>query len=201
MAAFTVEVLPNPAQDEATLREYSTRLKALRLRSLKEDPKSFSSRHESEVKQPENFWLDRLRDQRASHLILARDDGTTHQPTLLEKEWVGFVVIVGPAAGDGVIQSSSREWFMAALYVMPELRGQGLGETLVRASIRYVKDHGATQDDQTLEYVTSVLHGNKRALELYRRLGFGIIDPEERLEKEGRVSLATKLKFDFQQVR
>ncbi|OQU96841.1 hypothetical protein CLAIMM_02869 [Cladophialophora immunda] len=122
MASFSVHTLPNPAPDHDTLLEYSSRLKALRLRSLKEDAKSFISRYDSEVSQSEEFWLNRLRDDQATHLILVRHDALSQKWNLLEHQWVGFVVIVAPNPKnvDDAGRPSPTEWYMAALYVEPE---------------------------------------------------------------------------------
>ena len=200
MASFSVDVLPNPAPNHDTLLRYSARLKALRLRSLKDDTKSFISKYESEVDQPEDFWLNRLRSDRAFHLVLARESTESSSATLLQKEWVGFVVIIAPARGkvQNTGQPSSSEWEMAALYIEPEVRGQGLGERLVRATIDYVKGHGFINENETQCCLTSVRHGNDNALWLYQRLGFRVIEPNAHIEKEGMNYLATKLRIDFQ---
>jgi ribosomal protein S18 acetylase RimI-like enzyme len=118
---------------------------------------------------------------------------------LLQKDWVGFVVIIAPSP-EGVnsnTQPASTRWEMAALYVKPEVRGQGQGRRLVEATIDLVKEHGFIDENQTPFCLTSVRHGNDNALELYQKLGFRIIDPNEHIEKEGREYLATALRIDF----
>ncbi|KIX95615.1 uncharacterized protein Z520_08735 [Fonsecaea multimorphosa CBS 102226] len=198
MASFSVQALPNPAPDHDTFLEYSSRLKTLRLRSLKEHAKSFISRYESEVSQPEEFWLNRLRDNRATHLILLRHNALTHESTLLQNQWVGFVVITAPTRKevDDVGRSSSAEWYMAALYVEPEVRGQGLGKRLVQATIDHVRDNSSREHDESPCCLTSVVHGNENALELYQKLGFRIINPKEEVENEGRKYLSTKMRIE-----
>ncbi|KIW67679.1 hypothetical protein PV04_06911 [Phialophora macrospora] len=198
MASFSIDLLPNPAPDPDTLLEYSARFKKLRLRSLKEDPKSFVSKYENEVDQQQDFWLNRLTADRVVHLVLAREAGANPNKDLLEKQWVGFVVIsAGPSdqVGDS---SSPAEWYMAAVYIEPEVRGQGLGKRLVQATIDYIKDHAPTEDSKPVCCFTSVRHGNDNALELYQKLGFRIIDPNKHIEKDGKEYLVTDLKIDFQ---
>jgi ribosomal protein S18 acetylase RimI-like enzyme len=198
MSSFSVDILPNPAADHETLVQYSARLKALRLRSLREDTNAFISKYESEVSEPDDFWLDRLKFDRAFHLILGRHGAPESPKDLMQKEWVGFVVIIAPsrAGVESIGQPAAAEWEMAALYIQPELRGQGLGKRLVEATIEYVKEHGLVDGKTTPSCVTSVRHGNERALELYQRLGFRIIDSNEHVEKEGRSYLTTRLKID-----
>ncbi|KIW95384.1 uncharacterized protein Z519_03968 [Cladophialophora bantiana CBS 173.52] len=198
MSFFSIHTLPSPALDHNTLLEYSSRLKALRLRSLKEDAKSFISRYESEVAEPEEFWLDRLRDDRATHLILVRHNALAQESTLLGHQWVGFVVIIAPNRKkvDEAGRSSSAEWHMAALYVEPEVRDQGLGKRLVRATIDYIRTNSSSEHDESPCCLTSVVHGNDNALDLYQRLGFRIIHPNEEVEKEGRKYLATTLRME-----
>ncbi|OAP60619.1 hypothetical protein AYL99_05621 [Fonsecaea erecta] len=198
MASFSVHTLPNTAPDHDTLLEYSSRLKTLRLRSLKEDAKSFISKYESEVSQPECFWLKRLKDDRATHLVLLRHDTLTQKSTLLEHQWVGFVVIVAPDRKEvnDAGQSSPAEWYMAALYVEPEVRGQGLGKRLVQATIDHVRDNSSTEHGRSSCCLTSVVHGNENALDLYQKLGFRIINPNEEVEKEGRKYLSTTLRME-----
>lgn len=174
-------------------------MKALRLKSLKHDPSSFISRYESEVNQPLEFWLDRLRDARAIHLVLTRDDPTTRSTdenwAILRNEWVGFVVIIAPDHQD-VDEARSPQWHMAALYINPEVRGRGLGKRLVQTVIDMVKNDPSMVDGGSPYCLTSVRHGNDNALELYQRLGFVIIDPKEEIEKEGRTYFATTLRID-----
>lgn len=194
MSNLSIEVVPFPAPDHATLLEYSARFKTLRLRSLKEDSTSFSSKYESEVNQPQEFWLNRLTDDRAVHLVLTRELTGVSDASLLQKQWVGLVVVVETVRATAI---SSSEWFMAAVYIEPEVRGQGLGKRLVQATIDHVKAHAPREGGMSLRINTSVLHGNNNALELYQRLGFHVIDPNERIEKEGTESLATKLSMEL----
>jgi ribosomal protein S18 acetylase RimI-like enzyme len=53
------------------------------------------------------------------------------------------------------------------LYVIPAYRGRGIGSRFIRQLIE-AKDYVALQ--------LEVFHDNERAFELYKRLGFGIID-------------------------
>jgi ribosomal protein S18 acetylase RimI-like enzyme len=198
MASFSIDLLPNPAPDHDTLLEYSARFKRLRLRALKEDSRSFISKYENEVAQQQDFWLNRLMADRVVHLVLAQEDGVNTNKTLLQKQWVGFVVISAAPNNQALDSSSPAEWYMAAAYIEPEVRGQGLGKRLVQATIDYIKDQASTEDSKHVCCSTSVRHGNDNALELYQRLGFRIIDPNKRMEKDGKEYLVTDLRIDLQ---
>ena len=55
------------------------------------------------------------------------------------------------------------------LYVLPVLRGHGLGEQLVRASLAEARRVGCVAVDLEVE------HSHARAANLYERLGFGVL--------------------------
>ncbi|EXJ59077.1 hypothetical protein A1O7_06508 [Cladophialophora yegresii CBS 114405] len=202
MGSFSIDVLPNPAHDHDTLLEYSARLKRLRLRALKGDANSFVSKYEHEADQPQDFWLNRLKADRVVHLILTRENEAKPNETFLQKEWVGFVVISvvrnDESSDKATDNLSADEWNMAAVYIEPEVRGQGLGKRLVRATIDYIKGHISTEDNKAAYCLTSVRHGNDNALELYQRLGFRIVNLNEHMEKDGKEYFMTDLRIDIQ---
>jgi ribosomal protein S18 acetylase RimI-like enzyme len=195
MATYSVHELQVPAPDQGTFSEYQSKLKALRLRSLKEEPQSFSATYDNESRQSDEFWQGRLHNTKAVHLIIARDDLDGLKASLLEQDWVGFVVMVEPEPGqDGSLRGSpDSPWKMTALYVVPEARGHGLGQRLVKASFDTIKEKVGRE----AYYETSVLHGNENALRMYLRLGFHIVDPDEHWEKEGRDIAATKIGIEL----
>lgn len=202
MDHFSVRALPIPVPDQHTLLEYSARLKALRLKSLKHDTGSFISKYESEVNEPPEFWLKRLTDPRAVHLVLCRHDSDdpsdTIQLTLLRSQWVGFVVIIAPDRNkDEAAAPTVPEWQMAALYVEAEVRGQSLGKRLVQATMDYIRNNSSSSAGSPPFCMTSVRHGNDLALQLYQKLGFRVVDANEQVEKEGRQYTATMLRIDL----
>ncbi len=201
-ASFSVFTLPRHAPDPATFLEWSSRLKALRLKSLKSDPNSWIAVFEDEVDQDEDFWLKRLKTPKAVHLILAqdgpeRDDVDETTSTFLKTQWAGFVVIVMPEhnARDG--KPSSSEYVMSALYVDADFRGRGLGKRLVQATLETVKNAALEAGIANPFCTTAVRHGNARALQLYQTLGFQVVDSDHQSEKEGRSYTSNRLKIDL----
>ena len=117
-----------------------------------------------------------------------------------KRNGLDFVVIIAPARSNerSDLAKAPEEWEMAALYIEPDVRGLGLGKRMVEETIAYIKKHSFSQEGQKAYCLTNVRHGNDNALERYQRLGFHIIDPSERVEKEGREYLATKLRIDIE---
>ncbi|EXJ85019.1 hypothetical protein A1O3_05694 [Capronia epimyces CBS 606.96] len=203
MATFSIRTLPNPAPSHDALLEYSSRLQALRLRSLKQDPSSFISTYENEVDQPQEFWLQRILDPKAIHLVVVRNDPEydaldKESGGLMKGEWVGFVVIIAPDWDEGENQGhESPPYLMAALYVTSDCRGLGLGKRLVQATLDTVKQAGSVKNVTSRSCITHVRHGNKQALALYQKMGFQAINPNEHTEKEGRTYNVTTLRIDL----
>lgn len=201
--SFSIHTIPETASDKSTFFEYSSRLKKLRLESLKSDPDSWISVFESEVDQPPEFWFNRLSDPRAVHLVLVHDDPDSNSSsgetsTLLESQWVGFVVIITPE-NDSANEAGqpSSEYIMSALYVDSDFRGRGLGRRLVQATIQTVRDDVLRATVASPVCITNVRHGNDHALRLYQKLGFEVIDSDHHGEKEGRPYKSTMLRINL----
>lgn len=201
MATFSIITLPYPAPDHKTLVEYSSRLKALRLKSLKQNPESFISVYESEADQPQDFWLRRLSGPRASHQVVVRNNpdptALDENSRLMQGEWMGFVVTIAPD-WDAAEDSSHEppQYFMSAVYVEPESRSLGLGKQLVQATLATVKKDSTAKGKASACCNTTVRHGNDRAQALYEKMGFQVVDPNKGFEKDGKIYTATTLRID-----
>jgi RimJ/RimL family protein N-acetyltransferase len=84
-------------------------------------------------------------------LVLEREDGS-----------IGGAVGLHPGDGDGV-------WTLG-MWVVPELRGRGLGRRLLEAAVATTRREGA------LKLELEVFTDNEPALELYRSAGFVVED-------------------------
>jgi len=73
----------------------------------------------------------------------------------------------GPLAGSVTLhrvgQSTAQ---MSGLLVAPELRGKGIGEQLVKASLKFCGDQGM------IKVLLDTLTGQKQAIHLFERVGF-----------------------------
>jgi len=193
--AHSVYTLPKVGLEDSTFQEYSKRLRILRLKSLQADPDSWVSIYESEADQPPEFWWKRLREPRAVHHVLVRNDPSTDssdtKSALLAGEWIGFVVMIIPGAED-----RTPEYDMSALYIDAEARGLGLGKRMVQKVIDTVRQHETKVGEELPFCTASVRHGNESALGLYQKLGFRVINTDRIAEKEGRKYHTTDVRFD-----
>ncbi|EHY55496.1 hypothetical protein HRR83_008926 [Exophiala dermatitidis] len=200
MAEFSIVTLPTPAPDHNTLLEYSSRLKELRLKSLKQDPDSFISNYASECDKPQEFWLDRLSESGVTHLVVVRRDPNAtklgNDSSLLDGQWVGFAVLTTPDGDPSEdIAHDPPEYNLMALYIDSDFRGQGLGKRLVQASIDTIRSHRAANGRASAACLITVRHGNDQALALYQKMGFSIIEPNDQIEKDGRIYPSTVLRL------
>ena len=142
---MTTEPLLIPMRIERLSPNEWERLQSIRLRSLLESPESFSTTHEQASLFPHESWVKQLED----------------LPTFV-------AVLDGGDAGivRGEHDEEKDEDWLISLWVAPEARGLGIGETLARKVIDWVKSMG----NQTL--VLEVREGNKHARDLYARMGF-----------------------------
>lgn len=193
MATFSVHTLPDPAEDEATFREYSTRLRSLRLRALQLDQGSWISRYENEIDEPPEFWWNRLRGPGVIHHVLvanAENDKSSVQ-YLLEGEWIGFVVTTRPDSDQESV------YHIAAVYIDPDFRGRGLGKVLMHEILNTVKEEASKAGQLSPCCTIGALHSNEVAVGLYQTMGFKVTDPDEIVERDGLTYHTTAMRLDL----
>ena len=101
------------------------RMKALRLRALREDPQGFSSTYEREIALPDDWWTSRA----------ALSEAGTEQRMYVAVEdeaWLGMALARNDA-GTAVLN---------ALWVAPEGRGRGAARALADACAAWAREHG-----------------------------------------------------------
>src|SRR5437762_515843 len=86
--------------------------KDLRLRALKEEPQAFSSTYEENIKHPDEFWMERLKDSEGG------------------KQWLVFAKngekLVGMVGG--IFLDEKDTVYVIAMYVAKEERGKGISK-------------------------------------------------------------------------
>lgn len=132
------------------------RAREIRLRALSDTPDAFGATYEQAVAITEQRWRSRL--------------GAEESAT--------FVAVVdGKDVGLAVGSSYDSEAGLYSMWVAPEARGQGVGDSLVEAVIAWARRHGHTK------LLLDVGDENEAAIALYERHGFeptghtGTLDP------------------------
>ncbi len=121
------------------------RLRAIRLRALRDTPEAFASSYEKESQFSPDKWAERLKNP--------------------ESRWM---VATAGGADVGLVHGRAEEGRMhlLAMWVAPEARGAGVGARLVDATVAWAREYGAE------EVELWVVDGNEPARILYARKGF-----------------------------
>ena len=139
----------------------------IRLRALRDTPEAFSSSYEESHTRPLASVVQRLRDESTvgDNFIL----GAFEEP---------LVGMVGFQRDQGVKERhKSTIWGM---YVIPEMRGRGLGKALLSQAIAY-----AVRQVGLVQIHLAVVSTQDAARHLYRSLGFEVYGLEPRALKVG----------------
>jgi mycothiol synthase len=82
------------------------------------------------------------------------------------------IVAEGTIGGYAVCGRSGGRGFLQRLAVEPDVQGHGIGSTLALDGLRWMQSRGATS------VLVNTQVDNERALALYRRLGFRLLDEQ-----------------------
>ncbi|KXG49836.1 Acyl-CoA N-acyltransferase [Penicillium griseofulvum] len=154
----------------------------LRLKALKTSPNSFSSTYDIESAFTEADWIDRL-TLPDRELFICAATPLSHDPSSPDDvQWIGQVTLRGPSsradfelpveAGQPPQKSDEEEerWQMLSLFTLAEYRGHGLGSSLCREAINYLRSYRSFPRQIQVRLIVKA--GNHVTVELYRRLGF-----------------------------
>lgn len=157
--------------------------RALRLDALRAEPAAFSSTYEESLAQPDQYWRQRLADERRLHYIARVDDRA-----------VGMVGChLGSDEGDPSLAG------VFGMYVAGPFRGLGIGRLLLHALIERVS--GLPEVTTLKLWVGESQHPARR---LYEAVGFQIVglEPDPRgdelimalqFERAGSAALSARL--------
>ena len=141
-------------------------LKDVRLRALEEAPYAFGTTLSEGQKRTDRDWQDMARD----------------HATLSDRAY--FMAYVGddPCGMAGCYRRTSDIVMLTAMWVAPEVRGQKIGEQIVRAVIEWARESGAT----TLEAWVSE---NNPARIFYKKVGFEETSTTELLRSDSKIQM------------
>ncbi|KAF2471973.1 uncharacterized protein BDR25DRAFT_392983 [Lindgomyces ingoldianus] len=192
---FTISLLPKAHDDLDIWDQIISNQKGLRLQSPQISPESFSSSYEKESQFTRNDWEARLQTPLASTFISSElKRGSTLDEVniadVVQQPWLGSAVLVGPISSfaDSSISECLTEdpeteergpvlrFEICGLFVRPDSRQLGLGKALIEAAVLHgaslAREAGACK---VCVRVSTAL-GNSNALELYKRVGFAMVN-------------------------
>ena len=126
--------------------------KALRLRALEESPNAFGSTLALELERTDTAWCERLENAASSGrdcAFLAEFEGTPS----------GLVWVKADPNDPSTVH-------ILQMWVAPNARGRGVGDTLLKAAIHWAMQYGASH------VKLGATCGNTPAIRLYQRAGF-----------------------------
>lgn len=133
-------------------------LREIRLEALQAVPEAFGSDYETESQRPTSFWEERAAGSPNGGNFVA-EDASGH-----------FVGLIGIFT-DGR-QKTGHVGNIVSVYVLPEARGQGVGDGLMRVVLSWAREQNLSR--VRLAVVTT----NSPAIGLYERHGFKVYGEE-----------------------
>ncbi|KAH7106097.1 acyl-CoA N-acyltransferase [Auriculariales sp. MPI-PUGE-AT-0066] len=171
MAAITIRRLTTSELDIDIYRY-------MRLRILTADPSQFGSNYARELAFTRDIWLRRLTNPRSATFIAVSGSEPSFESLSEDERDATYVGIIG---GMGGFDSPDPTWaYVMSVWVAPSARGQGVGDTLLAKTLRWVvtyRDEAEGGLDgrgrrSFSQIVLSVKSDNPFARRLYERAGF-----------------------------
>jgi GNAT superfamily N-acetyltransferase len=186
----TIRTLPKSHPNPQTWTRLIAQQKSFRLNALQTSPDSFSSTYAREAAFADSEWEARLQNPFALSLIAVKErtrefseteTSRDDVQTWIESEWQGSAVVFGPVSMDGVeIIKETLLFEIFGLFVLPSVRGRGVGTQLVQSAVEYAILQAAEKFERREIVVrVRITAGNPNALELYEKLGFSVVQAEE----------------------
>jgi ribosomal protein S18 acetylase RimI-like enzyme len=199
---YTIVALPKVLADTSDYHILVNRTKEFRLKSLQISPGSYGSTYEQEVEKDIDFWINRLSNPQALHFVALRQDVPveTSDEDFLEKEWLGWIVRLGPQSGLASSSLNISPWkvlgqesdrlqtqndtlpvchfLINGMFVTPEARGLGLGRALIEVALKSAEEATSSQGSPMMTCSLVVDKDNPSAVALYLKSGFKTVKEE-----------------------
>ncbi|KAB8221047.1 hypothetical protein BDV33DRAFT_230509 [Aspergillus novoparasiticus] len=200
-----IALIPKEYAHQTDLEAIITRYRTLRLRGLKENPDSFSSKYEDEVDFPYEKWLARVTNPQARSFI-AYDDPTNNNvdslSLLLSREWLGTVTIVGPrllpqdnetlskapwgmflppeerVLSEGETRDATLVYMLGGMFVLETGRRKGNGRRLIERAVSEARTEAIEAMASRVLVVSIAERKNDAARRLYENCSFDVWDDE-----------------------
>ena len=190
-----------------------------RLLALKTSPGAFASTYDDESRRSLEHTLERLRSTKATQFV-ALEDGDSLEDfavceadmsDLLEHDWLGIVVLMGPnqdvksisaksepldqmaAQSDQAAEVEGHEalhFHLNGMFVVPRARGCGMGRRLIEASLEKARRMSGVSG---MECTIIVDEWNHAARDLYAGCGFKVVATE--VYGDNRIALRMELRL------
>ena len=215
MTSTTYRIVKIPNLDGRTTEQEQLALahkfREFRLFALKTAPGAYASTYDVEVQRGIDQTFERLRNTKAAQFVaLASEKPTTdifyhvcegEMSELLEYDWLGFIVLLGPEASLGNVSAAKNpysqitevpktdapveeikedgalRYHLNGMFVHPSVRRCGMGERLIRAALNAAR---ATSTGNGNGYRCGIItdEWNDAAKKLYERVGFEVVARE-----------------------
>lgn len=129
-----------------------SKVKAIRLKALQNDPQAFGSTYEKEVGRSDEEWQ--------QSLVLLEDEILLCAEK--QSEYVGII---------GAFQKDESTWMVKAMYVEPEYRGTGVSDELMEKILLAILQKSPQAKIELMVNVTQLA-----AVRFYERHGFVIVE-------------------------
>lgn len=133
---YQIVLIPKLTEEDSHVKTLAEKFRAFRLHSLQVAPDAFASTYEAESQRGLEQSIARLTNHKAAQFIAlrsaARLDGVSEIELLLDCEWVGMVVLLGPEEGDefsipsanidpfAQMTASAPSYYSTRLFVSPK---------------------------------------------------------------------------------
>jgi GNAT superfamily N-acetyltransferase len=222
--SYRIVTIPKFAGDETKNNPQlalAHKFRDFRLLALKTSPGAFASTYHDESQRSLDHTFERLKNTKATQFVAlafesALDGDLVFEADmgdLLERDWLGTVVLMGPNEGskrisakaDPLDQMAARDdqmvkveghealhFHLNGMFVRPSARGSGMGKRLIETALEKARENVKGPGLKGMHCTIIVDEWNESARNLYARCGFEVVATE--LYGDDRVALRMELR-------